>query len=497
MLRYLTYIITLMHCLLHSAPAAAQAEFSRADVLADLKETAAILQRVHPNLTAHRSRSDLDTRFSSIRNSVGEQSTFFEAAAHIQKMLASVCDGHTGITGRYLTTKIQPSMLGLMQDILIARNGKLTLFDGRIVEQLNEIDGKDALQALLSLNPWDGCAKGDFFAPLYVSPLPEFLFSHWVGLDPAHQAKLRRRDDDSAVDKRLRGTFATTFFNTRMRRNRETITALPGMLQRNGMDFASKWTAQRAEWDQNKLLIAFSQDNKTAYFRIEQFLETDEQRQAVADIMRKIIKKDPEHLILDLSGNPGGWIDATGHLMSFLLRRAHRPAVAVRMRDTKFDKRGKFTYLSKQRQRASRKSVRQFRRVKPRNGTRLLRYTRRRYGNPSFNGRLTIMVGPRTFSAATMAVTTLRTVRRAPTRVVGLAMGGSNHTSCFAASGYYTLPRTKLQIAVPSMCYDRQRGKRRPDDTLRVDVPVNPHRGSLYLLRNDLFKAAFDTSAGW
>ena len=183
------------------------------------------------------------------------------------------------------------------------------------------------------------------------------------------------------------------------------------------------WSAARVPKGLTALL-AFSEDRKTAYFRIEQFLESDQQRKDVNDAMREVIKASPDHVVLDLSGNPGGSINAAGHLMSYLLRRANRPASKVRLRDTAFYKRGKFTFVSKERRTQSLRAIRQFKRVGRKNGVRTLPYARRSYGNPSFNGRLTLLVGPRTFSAATMVVTTLRKNRRAPTRTVGTAMGG-------------------------------------------------------------------------
>ena len=226
-------------------------------------------------------------------------------------------------------------------------------------------------------------------------------------------------------------------------------------------------------------------------------MESDQQRKDVNDAMREVIKASPDHVVLDLSGNPGGSINAAGHMMSYLLRRANRPASKVRLRDTAFYKRGKFTFVSKERRTQSLRAIRQFKRVGRINGVRTLPYARRSYGNPSFNGRLTLLVGPRTFSAATMVVTTLRKNRRAPTRTVGTAMGGSSSTSCFSANGYYTLPNSGLRILIPSTCYDRERDRRNKGEELVLDVPVDPLRTSLYSLRNRLYKAAFDTSTGW
>ena len=216
------YVAILLAFVIGCQPAEVRAKdtLTQAEVFADFDTTVKLLKQVHPNLTAHRKRRELNGLFSKIRKEIEGVQTVFEAAVHIQRALAVVCDGHTMIDGSYLSTKIRPTMYGLLDELVTVREGRLTMYDGRTIEQLNGLSSKEAASALLAMSPWDGCAPERFYAPLFITWTPEFLFSHWLGLRDKHPAKIARRNSETPRSRDLQGTFPTTFVNTRMRRNR-------------------------------------------------------------------------------------------------------------------------------------------------------------------------------------------------------------------------------------------------------------------------------------
>jgi len=58
--------------------------------------------------------------------------------------------------------------------------------------------------------------------------------------------------------------------------------------------------------------------------------------------------------------------------------------------------------------------------------------------------------------------------------VVGYQNGGDTATACTAANGTMLLPKTRIKVLIPKLCYERGKVKGKRGGPLKVDIEVSP-----------------------
>jgi C-terminal processing protease CtpA/Prc len=214
------------------------------------------------------------------------------------------------------------------------------------------------------------------------------------------------------------------------------------------------------------------------------------QKEKTNRLLRELIKSKPKHVILDLTDNPGGRLNLASHLLSYFLNTSHAPASTVRMRSRKADRIAGFNYHSEKDRKSHKKSIRPFRSARKKRGQYTLGFRKGAFGNPDYKGNLTVLISPRTHSAATVVASVLKRKRQA--KLIGYTNAGSTRTSCFAANGYYQLPNTKITVLIPDTCYDRRKNSRQNDAKLQPYIIIDPLGGDSSGLNSRILQAALE-----
>ncbi|MCP4185104.1 MAG: hypothetical protein GY761_17635 [Hyphomicrobiales bacterium] len=242
-------------------------------------------------------------------------------------------------------------------------------------------------------------------------------------------------------------------------------------------------------------ISVFSNPDKTIYYIYSSSFRGGKlQMKRTNKLLRELIRDKPKHVILDLTDNPGGQLNVASHLLSYFLSKSHRIASYVRMRNPISKMPPEFNFISKERQKNFVKKARNHRRVKKVKGQHKLRVIKRSFGNPDYNGNLVVLIGPQTHSAATAVASVLNRKRNA--KLIGYVNVGSTRTSCFAPSGSYHLPNTKVSVSIPETCFDRPKNSKQNDDLLIPDIEVSPLGINSAYLNSKILEAALDEIAG-
>jgi len=233
-----------------------------------------------------------------------------------------------------------------------------------------------------------------------------------------------------------------------------------------------------------------SQDDRFSYIYMTDFSDEKKLQKHIDRTMRQIIKRNPEHVILDLTESPGGHIKTASQLLSYFLPRSHQIAQRVRRKTFRVSTEDSYEWLKPGYKKLATRQANQFKRARNRGGQRMLRVRRTSFGNPSYKGKLAVLISPQTHSAATMAALILKTQRNAT--IVGYQNGGSIKTSCFAALGTHRLPNTQLKVRIPETCYDRSIKRNAKEGRLVPDIRVDALQTSTKLLLPRIVEAAVD-----
>ena len=95
----------------------------------------------------------------------------------------------------------------------------------------------------------------------------------------------------------------------------------------------------------------------------------------------------------------------------------------------------------------------------------------RSFGNKSYQGKVTVLVSPRTGSTATTVATILK--RKVGAKIVGDIGNASMKSICSGSPGAHLLPNSKAGILVPPTCGDRHHSAKRKGNLLKPDVLVD------------------------
>ncbi|MEO1398507.1 MAG: S41 family peptidase, partial [Pseudomonadota bacterium] len=493
------------------------------------------LRAYHPNLYAHTGPKRLRGRFKGITSSVEGPMTFWQAAAKAQQMLVAVCDEHTSITlsrstlykrarrGQEYPVPLVVTPRRMFRDTAFNTNRavgekNLDTYLGlsasklhRLIKELSASDGclqqkavhtarldittqlllSTVLQDLvpdadpLTLQEEVSQADGIVGFNVEAKPKQELEIEEFGTLQTKTEKQIydiirdQNRTSDSIT---LQGLFQN---HSRVQSTKSVVA-----MQRLGIrslrvrDLTKRANTRPPIWSR------YSQDGKVALVVVETLNGTKSQEHGTNTILRTLITANPEHVILDLSRLPGGSVREASRILSYFLRRSHRTARSYHRRSVSRAHLGKLAYTSPDRKKAEADTIRQFRRVRRKGGLYTLTSRRIAYGNPSYRGRLTVIVSPKTRSAATMMALILQ--RQANATVVGYQNAGDTDTSCLAAPGKRTLPKTGIVVSIPTTCFRRSRVKGKRGGPLKVDIEVSPLAVGFAQFLPSLYDAAAD-----
>jgi len=478
-------IFYVLLCLISTNQLLQAQNFTREQVLEDISFVVKTLKSNHPNLYAHRKPKQFASMVEDVRESVDDEENYYGVLFKIQRILAAVCDEHTGVTTdgmeTYNNRSIDDQRYVFSQHLIaLPRDGDPVLVDGtdERVESINGYDARQIRDYIYQLANADGCADDgivftklrSFFESLILSNILEidryYLKKAHTPDDLKTQTSLVSADRVAAALERQHSDFQEQY------RRRELLAGIEIQLPTPPVLIDPKLN--------DSGISVYSNPDKSIYyinsfsfsFGLAQVERTDA-------LLREMIASKPRHVILDLTSNYGGQSKIASHLLSYFLNKPHRIASSFRMRNPRSKLPREYTFLNDEKKKSFAQIARQFRKVKPRNGQYRLHAIKENFGNPDYKGNLLVLVSPQTHSGATAVATVLKRKRNA--KLIGYINAGSIRTTCAAAFGFYSLPVTKISVRIPGLCFDRPKNLRLKGKTLKPDIEVDPLSGATYL----------------
>ncbi len=465
---------------------------TKKQVISDLNQVEKLLKRLHPNIYAHRKREDIKRRFKLIKSSAKSTMSVWSTAALVQKMLAAVCDEHTKVDFAKLLRadkEITPDLLRLplitSPEGLFLDNPSIGTWKEKIVS-INGVQADKIKQHIIEVTNVDGCIENETVFTQLQSVEATLTTGNFLNSPAKFELKTKSELSESKhppIYPLKKSEFRLpTFYNFRWPKERSIRAA--------GFSTSDDPFESHNSITPAAISVSFSNNNEMAFVQVRSFMRGKQQKTITNKLLRVLIKTNPKHVIIDLTENPGGRIDTASHFASYFLKTSHRVAKRMKMRDRRLGRSKNFKWISAERKKGSLRNIRQFRKVKKRNGFYTLKVRRVSYGNPNFNGKITVLVSPLTRSAATMVALILKRKRNA--MIVGVTAGGSSKTSCFAPHGAYKLKNSGIYVRIPRICYDRNNQKGKDNGHLIPDIKIPPTATSSGLLIPLIISTAFE-----
>ncbi|MEM1045316.1 MAG: S41 family peptidase [Pseudomonadota bacterium] len=481
----------------------AKNNLDRDQVLRDAKTTEDLLKKYHPNLYAHRTARQIATIWSDARAQVPDNPTFLDAATLSQKILAAACDGHTQIRLNDTWIHGNGRIPGLFPTGLVIVDGKLYLDDVvfnlrlREVVGINDRSSEQIIQFLRSVVAADGCQNSDvlFSTQVINQAKIQILLTNFLGAGSEFRVKFRETGTD-AVQTSREHTISLSEF--RRRSKERSLYGRFAALNSIGFD-TKNWDWEFAGSMARQALVRSNKDQSIYYIYLPTFSGGKSQNQYIKEQMLALIEANPEHVIIDLTDNPGGEYFNAQFFSSFFLRRAHRTGTTMRSRIWRPLSDDNYTWRDPKRRGQFAAHIGQFIHGKKQGGQFRLQERFRSFGNPSYTGALTVLVSPNTFSAATTVATILK--QQAGARIVGSIGDASMVTHCSGAPGWHVLPNSRVGLSIPLDCGDRDPGATRAGNLLDPDVPVdiaadNSSMTNIMILNAAISASGLTTGAG-
>ncbi len=453
---------------LHATP------FSKSQVGQDIDQLVKTLKRIHPNLYAHKKPKEFAAAVKAVRESVEPESSGDQAAVYFQRILGAVCDEHTSVEfdlgGRIKFEggeKFYGQHLIVEENRILIDNSSIK-YVPRKITNINGRTSREIRRFLRAISLSDGCAHDATLFTRYQYPAFPILFSRWLKLDtkffPIGVADLQEQEGKDQTEA------TTSYLSILASMFRRHDSKREYLLLKHGLTESFDLYAAKNKHGNDIILVRHDPLHKTYYIYVSSMLGGKKKQKTLNSYLRKIIRNKPEHVILDLTENSGGSMRNAGQLISYFLNRSHKLFNHVRIRHGNTNMGKTFTWNSEEIRKAHRRTIRQFKRTRRRNGQYRLPVRRTSYGNPDYKGKLTILVGPATRSAATTATIVLK--RKRKTNIIGY-LSNNAKTACFAAAGHFQLKNTGIKILVPSTCYDRHPDASKTGNSLKPDIEVD------------------------
>ncbi|MCP4317965.1 MAG: hypothetical protein GY789_18570 [Hyphomicrobiales bacterium] len=346
--------------------------------------------------------------------------------------------------------------------------------------------GADIASALAGRNSGDGCLDDSTLFVAERMPLNAYVVGEMIGYSGPYAVKSRPSDSGNA---RVYAVKAVNHYTTLSHRARFK------QAQYNQMKislFVEDFERQivGADADRARLDYRFSESRNMAYLRVGSFESRRTAEKGIEIVMRDIIDKKPDALVIDLVDNPGGRIITAQFLMAFLLPRAHRLVSKTYVRNSSNKRTTNFRFFDEEAKNVSRSDVKFFRRLKSKNGVRTANIRKRSFGKPDYKGPIYVLLSPQSHSAALHVAVNLKRLRNA--KIVGGVTATDTVTSCIRAYGKFTLKNSRIQLFVPERCYSHQQNRFNDEYTLVPDIEISLLDGPSGELNALIFEAALD-----
>ena len=471
---------------------AANLLFPRDQVLADLKQTETLLKRYHPNLYAHRNAKKLRILFKQVRSEVEDWQTLSRTALQVQRMMAAVCDEHTALNWPAMFKMLGQTSHAILAAPIILHGEKafmksdIEARNGLTIDRFDKIPAADVARRIAASLHADGCVGNQPYSSRGLEPIFGLVLADMVSL--GQSIEIPRVDGEGKIQK----TETITRQDILSFKGLEYEGRVGRISQLNRLGIPS-WVG--GDWDGRysgvpRTIVRSSKDGKIWYVRVPTFLGRKDWQKNLGKEMRKLIASKPEVVILDLSENKGGRVIDASYLSSFFLKTAHRVAHTIRIKTLRSPKKDGVVWDRKDADTANSDMRRQFRRARRGKKLRPLRFRAKSWGNPSFNGKLVVLVSPSTKSAATMVTHVLQ--RKRDVTVVGYQPQSSVKTTCYGLGGHFALKHTRIPISLPYACIDRFPAKNRKATQLVPDIEVSPLDSTGFGYLTDIMTAAVD-----
>ena len=496
-MKILFRLAALAICLSIYAPSQAaepSKNYSKKQVLADLKQLVGLLKKNHPNLYAHQSPKKFKATIKRVKGELTQTLSRLDAATQFQKILASVCDEHTGIifspknelatykSARYL----ESSLISRQGRIVVGNNNKLT--NSEVILAVGGHSADNINEYMQSLQSQDGCLEskghvidgathqrvlflGNYFQDLKFGPKVEYR---------NHSNQIVSRNEIFLNFTRIAESLGFVYA---MKSVMSNIVLKRNNFSYQGGDFNRDYFNKEIQ-----TYLYYNKSRKIYFLKIGVFTGGKKFDRQLDKNLRKVIAAKPDHVIVDLTDSPGGRILSASRLLSYLLPKAHRPARYVRVKNPSRKIRQPMVWKTDKRKKAHFKSMRNFRRSKRRKGQYRLHYRNKSFGHPDYKGKITVLVSPGTHSAATMVAAILKNKRNA--KIIGCINRRSITTACYSPAGSFRLRNTRMLVDIPFTCFDRDKKKYSGQEFLKPDIVVNPMVSSSSNLGGRIIEAA-------
>ena len=484
----------LVAMLFSSSGSSIAAQLTRSDILQDAKQVEKRLKKYHPNLLAHRTSKQLRSRWNTLKKDIPAYPNYLDAATFFQKMLAAVCDEHTKIE---LKNKLVLKALrnsGVFPKKLTVLGNKLYLdeigFSSKSYEivSINKKTSAEIIAFLRSISSEDGCQKSDLLFSSHIST-PYFsavLLTNFLGQVAEFNVKYKKANSDKIFSVNYQ---PVSMFNTRVWRP-STFPGRSGVLSRINIklnDYALKALDRSA----SKMFIRSNPDKSIFYVRVKSFDTKESQIKLIDKSLRELVKAKPKHVIIDLTSNAGGNIKHSQHFLSYFLTSSSRYGTHWRAKNNRPISGADYTWHYEESRKFYTTGIKKFRFGKKRNGQFKGKLRARSFGNPSYKGKISVLVSPNTKSAATFVATTLK--RKAGAKVVGYIGDASMRTTCAASPGTLQLKRSNVGVLIPLVCYDRSAKAATLGNVKNADVPVDLTTAQSRKSNINILKAAVES----
>ena len=468
-----------------------QTQISRTQVRQDATQIETLLLRFHPNLYAHRSPAELKKIWRRVKSDIPNKPNVMDAAIAFQKILASVCDEHTGLRVNDIRKVTKHDYERYFPLNLVVVGNELFVDDfsfnskPKKVVSINSRSAEEIVELLRSIATADGCQKSHV---LFTSQLPDFpvaslLLTKFLGSETEFDLAYQ---DGSTADV-SRSSLAAINWRTLSLPGRRTTRGRAAPLQSLGID-VSEIELNYATNSKEQILVRSNSDESIFYVYVPSFYGGEEQNAAVDVLMQDLVSKAPKEVIIDLTENPGGSIVGSQRFLSYFLNSSSKIGAFWRSRIAKEITDPSYFWFSDESRKIHRSEVEIFSRKAIKNGQYKVRASSRSFGNQSYDGNLTVLVSPRSDSAAIFVASTLKSERGA--RIVGDVGDVSMKTACAAAPGSHLLPNTRLRITIPLVCYDRREKDQSKGNLIPSDVPVDISTANSRMTNINILNAA-------
>ncbi len=487
-------VAVMLYVSIMTSYAFSQSTFTRDQVLQDAQSLEKLLKKYHPNLYAHRQPSKLNSIWKNVKSKLPNSPSYLDAATLFQQILAAVCDEHTEVLRNNRWTSSSPSVSQYFPFGLVVVGKNLYLDNSGVGKKNPEviaINGKSSaaiISFLKSLTSEDACQKVDVLFSHHIDSnfMTPILLSKFLGFGPQYDVKLKNSDTEevtslslNAISWRRKSTIGLG----------KTSAGRSILLERLGISIReSEWRHAQKSYEQ--ILVRASSDQSIYYVYVPSFGGGVRQTKAIDTQIRDIVKAGPNHVIVDLMDNPGGNSPVAQRFLSYFLTTSSRVGSHMRAQIAEEISDPDFFWFSSETRKIFTQDIKQFRRVRKRKGQYRLGIASTSFGNKSYRGELTVLINPKTDSAATFVATTLK--RKMGAKIVGNIGDASMKTSCASAPGAHQLPNTRVRILIPLMCVDRHKGARNRGNLLRPDVLVDISKDHSGLTNVNILKAAVD-----